>query len=110
MVFVFDFGFGQGGGVEDAPEDRLQAAIDVTLFEESDKSVGDGGFVLEAHRQVGVLPEAENAQSLELASVIVDEAVRKLTEFDVSLYILELTGPLLIAAKMSNRTRQARGG
>ena len=44
VVFVFDFGFGERRAVVDAPVDRLQAAIDVALFEEIDERVGDAGL------------------------------------------------------------------
>ena len=31
MVFVFDFGLGQGGAIVNAPVDRLEAFVDVAL-------------------------------------------------------------------------------
>src|SRR5260221_13258464 len=72
MIFVFNFGFGERSGIVNAPIDRLASAIDVALFDEVEKGVGDGGLVLVAHREVGVVPTAEDSEALEVALVLLD--------------------------------------
>src|SRR5260221_14334152 len=79
MVFIFDFGFGQRGGIEKTPIDWLASAIDVALLHEVEESVGDGSFVVEAHSEVRVVPAAENAQALKVFFVLLDEAGCKLS-------------------------------
>src|SRR6266436_2845100 len=74
VVFVFDFGFGERGAVVDAPVDWLAPAIDVTLLHEIEKGTGNGGFVFMAHRQIGIVPAAENAETLEIFFVLLDVA------------------------------------
>src|ERR1700744_3079790 len=46
MLLVFDFGFGEGGAVVDAPVDRLEAAGDETGPEEAVKSLEGGGPIV----------------------------------------------------------------
>src|SRR6202162_3454981 len=72
VIFVFDFGFGQGGVVVDAPVNRLAAAIDVALFHKVEEGTGDGGLVLVAHGEVGIVPAAEDAEAFEIALVLLD--------------------------------------
>ena len=79
MVFVFDFGFRERGAVIDAPVDGLAAAIDITLFHEIQERAGNGGFVFVAHRQIGIVPAAENAEALEIFFVLFDVTERELT-------------------------------
>src|SRR5882672_1344721 len=72
VIFVFDFSFGERGGIVDAPVDRFAAAINVALFDEVEKGVGDGGLVLVAHREVGIVPAAKDAETLKVALVLLD--------------------------------------
>ena len=74
MVFVLHFRFRQRRIVVDAPVDRLASAVDVSLFHEIQESTGDGGFVRVAHGEVGIVPPAEDTQSLEIALVLLDVA------------------------------------
>jgi len=78
VIFVLDFGFGQRSAVKEAPIDRLAATIDVTFFHEIQERAGDGGLVFMAHRQVGIVPAAENAEALEIFLVLLDVANREL--------------------------------
>ena len=73
VILVFDFGFGEGGAVVDAPVNGFQSFVDVALVEEVDEGAGDDGFVLRAHREIGVVPAAENAQAHEILALEVDE-------------------------------------
>ncbi len=72
VLFVLDFGFGEGGAIVDAPVDGLEALVDEALFEEVVEGLGDGGLVGKGHGEVGVVPAAEDADALELASLEVD--------------------------------------
>src|SRR5713101_4134357 len=74
VIFVFDFGFGERGAVVNAPVDWLAPAVDVALLHEIEKSAGDGGLVLMAHRQIGIVPATENAEALEIFFVLLDVA------------------------------------
>src|SRR5258705_12498360 len=78
VIFVLDFRLGQRGGIMNAPIHRFAPAIDVTAFHEIEKRSGNGGLVVEAHGQVGVIPAAEDAQPLEVALVLFDIASSKL--------------------------------
>ena len=71
-LLVFDFGFGEGGLIVDAPVDRLEALVDETLFEELEKVVGDARLVLRRHGEIGFVPAAEDAHALELLALQVD--------------------------------------
>src|SRR6266478_3733499 len=78
VVFVLDFGFGQRRGIVDAPIHRLASAVDVAGLHEIEKRTGDGGLVVEAHRQVRVVPAADDAEALEVALMLLDIAGGKL--------------------------------
>ena len=73
---VLDLGFCQGGLVVPAPQHRLQPFIDVALFQEGQKGIGDDELVLVAHGQVGLVPLAQDAQPLEIAPMQLHEALR----------------------------------
>ncbi len=62
----------------DAPIHGLAPAIDVAAFHEIQERAGNGGFVIEAHGQVRIIPAAKDAETLEIALVLLDKARRKL--------------------------------
>src|ERR1700751_4297011 len=70
VIFIFDFRLCEGRRIVQTPILRLTPAIDVALLHELEKRAGDGGFVVEAHGQVWVVPAAENAESLEIFFVL----------------------------------------
>src|SRR6267154_1285718 len=70
VIFVFDFGFGERSGIVNTPINRFAAAIDVALFDEIEKGIGDGGLVFMAHREVGIVPAAEDSEALEIALML----------------------------------------
>ena len=72
MLLVLDFGFGEGGLVVNAPVDGAEAFVDEVLLEEVVEGFDDGGFVAEGHREIGVVPAAEDADALELGALEVD--------------------------------------
>src|SRR6202046_3385310 len=74
VVLVFDLGFGERGAIVQAPVNGLEAAIDVALLKKIDEGAGDGSFHLGVHREIGLVPSAENAEALEFALVDLDVA------------------------------------
>ena len=74
VVFVFHFRLGQRRAVVNAPVNRLQPAIDISLLEKREEGAGDGRFVLRIHGQIRAVPLAENAEPLEIPLVRFDEA------------------------------------
>jgi hypothetical protein len=66
MLFVLDFRFGERRAAVDAPVDGLLSLVDEALLDECAQGTGDRGLVLEIHREVRVIPVAENPQALEL--------------------------------------------
>ena len=66
MVLVFDLGLGQRGLLHHAPHHRLRAAIEQAVGDELEDLAGDlrlGGI---AHRRIGMVPVADDAEPLEL--------------------------------------------
>src|SRR6267378_4038256 len=78
VVLIFDFGFGERGVVVDAPIDGLAATVNVALLHEIEESAGDGGLILMAHGEIGIIPAAENAKAFEIFLVLLDVARGKL--------------------------------
>ena len=72
MIFVFDFGFGERGRIVNAPVDGFATAIDVAFFDEVEKGVRYGGFVLIAHGEIWIVPAPKNTEALEVALVLLD--------------------------------------
>ncbi len=54
----------------DAPINRLAATIYEALLHEIKQRARDGGLVIVAHRQIGIIPSAEDSQSLEIPLVL----------------------------------------
>src|SRR5579862_8674829 len=79
VIFVLDFGFGKRGSVVKTPVNRLAAAEDVSLLHEIKKGAGDDCLVAEIHRQVGIVPTAKDAKSLEISFVLLNKACGKLS-------------------------------
>src|SRR6266571_43981 len=74
VIFIFDFRLSQRSAVIDAPIDRLAAAIDVTLLHEIEKRACDGGLIVRAHGQIGIVPPPENPEPLEISLVLLNVA------------------------------------
>jgi hypothetical protein len=66
LVFVFDFGFGQCRATVETPVDRLEALVEVAFFKNRAERADFVGLGLEVHRQVGIVPLAENAEADEV--------------------------------------------
>ena len=65
MVFVFDLGLGERRLLDDAPHHRLRAAIEQPARDEFEDFPGDLRFGGIAHRRVGMIPIADDAEPLE---------------------------------------------
>ena len=66
MILVLDFRLGQRGPAMNAPVHRLLALVDEPLFDEPAERARDRRLILEVHRQVRVVPGAEDAEALKL--------------------------------------------
>jgi hypothetical protein len=75
VIAVLDFSFGERGAAVDAPVDRLLAFVDEPLLHESAERTRDRRLVPEVHRDVGVIPVAEDAEALELFGHHADESL-----------------------------------
>ena len=78
VVFVFDFGFGQGGLVVHAPVDRAQALVDEVFLQEVVERRQHHRLVLRSHGGVGIVPASEDADALELLALQVEKLLRVL--------------------------------
>src|SRR5437660_864358 len=76
LVLVLDLGLRERGPTMHAPVDGLQALVDQTASDEAAELARDDRLVRGIHRDVRIVPVAEHAQTLELASLDVDEAER----------------------------------
>ena len=74
MVLVLDLGFGQRRAAVDAPVHRLLALVDEAALDELAERARDVRLIPRVHRQVVVVPVAEDHQPLELVGHHVDEA------------------------------------
>src|SRR5258708_11612350 len=71
-ILVFDLGFGARRAAVEAPVDRPEPAIDVTVREDASEHTDLVRLGLRVHREVGMLPVAEHAQTLEILLVALD--------------------------------------
>ena len=65
MVLVFDLGLGQRGLFDHAPHDRLRAAIEKAVADEFEDFASDLRLGRIAHRRIGMIPVADDAETLE---------------------------------------------
>ena len=73
VVAVLDFGLGQRGAAMDAPVHRLLALVDQPLLHEPAERARDRRLIPEVHRDVGMVPVAEDAEPLEFLRHHADE-------------------------------------
>ena len=64
---VFDFGFGKGGAVVDAPVDRLESAIDEALLEEAVERLQRAGLVVAAPWSCRACPSGRRRRCAQIA-------------------------------------------
>src|SRR5215467_9326318 len=75
LVLVLHLGLRERGSAVHAPVDRLEVLVDEPASDEAPELARDHRLVRRIHRDVRIVPVAEHAQALELASLDVDEAV-----------------------------------
>ena len=66
LVFVLDFGFRQRRATIETPVDRFQSLVEVAFLKNRAERTDFVGLGLEIHRQVGIVPLAENAEADEI--------------------------------------------
>ena len=81
VVVVFDLGFGQRGLLDDRPQDRLRALVQPAIDKEFADLAHDLRLGVEAHRQIRVVPVADDAEPLELLLLYLDPARREIAAF-----------------------------
>ena len=79
VILVLDLGFGQRRAAVDAPVHRLLPLVDEAALDELAERPRDVRLIARVHRQVVVVPVAEDHQPLELARHHVDEAAGVVT-------------------------------
>ncbi len=65
VVLVFDLGLGERGLFDHAPHHRLRAAIEQAVGDELEDFAGDLRLGRIAHRRIGMVPVADDAEPLE---------------------------------------------
>src|SRR4030095_16577423 len=67
MLMVFNLSFRKRGLVLDTPVNRARAFVDPATLDKARKHAHGLGFVMVRHREVRILPSAENAEPFEIA-------------------------------------------
>ncbi len=67
MLVIFNLGFGQRCLIVNAPVDGPRAFVDVTALDEAAEQARRFRFVVVRHREIRIVPLAQNAESLEVA-------------------------------------------
>ena len=101
QVVIFHLGLGQGGFLDGRPHDRLGALVEAAVHQELHELVGDDGFGVVVHRQVGVGPVAGDAKALELGALDVDPAGGEGAAFaaegdDIDVVLVQTLGAVLL--------------
>jgi hypothetical protein len=76
VLVVFDLGLGERGAARDAPVHGLLGLVDEVLLDEAGQLAHDGGLVFGGHREIRLVPLAEDAEALELLLLDGDVFVR----------------------------------
>ena len=69
MVVVLNLSFSEGGLIVDAPIDRSQPLVDGSILDKLCKDSNRIGLIPAVHRQVGLLPFAQDAEPFELLTL-----------------------------------------
>ena len=67
VLVVFNLRFRERRLVLDAPVNRARAFVDVTTLDEAREHARGLGFVVVRHREIRIVPLAENAETFEIA-------------------------------------------
>ena len=76
VILVLDLGFGERGLLDHAPHHRLRAAIERAVRRELHHLARDLRLGRKAHRRVGMIPVALDAEPLELLALHVEPVLR----------------------------------
>src|SRR5215217_1687111 len=79
VLVIFNFGFGERRLVLEAPVNRPCSFVDPTTLDEPRKHARGFGLVVVRHRQVWIVPLAEDAESFEVACLALQRIFRMLT-------------------------------
>src|SRR4029453_1401726 len=80
-VLVFHFGFGERGLRTCAPKNRLLRLINEPFLNEYGEGAQDFCLIFGIHRQIRILPIAEDAEPFELFALDVDKLPGNLSRF-----------------------------
>ena len=69
VLLVFDFGFSEGSLIVDTPVNGARALVDKTSFDKAREKARRLGFVVVRHRNVRIVPLAEDSQPLKIAGL-----------------------------------------
>src|SRR5262245_32675389 len=69
VIFILDFRLSQGGLVRRAPEHRLQSFIYASPLYKCTELTNDRGLIAWIHREIGMLPIAQDAEPLKLLAL-----------------------------------------
>ena len=72
MIFIFDFGFRQRGFAGNAPAHRFQAFFHAAVADKFAEFPHDNRFIRKIHRNIGMFPIAEDAESFEFVALNID--------------------------------------
>src|SRR4051812_17556121 len=71
-VLVLDLSFGERRAAVEAPVDRLESSVNVALLEQPAEDADLVGFVAVRHREVRVVPVAQDTEALEVLPLALD--------------------------------------
>ena len=77
VLVILNLSFRQRGLILDAPVNGSRAFVDVTTLDEACKHARGFGFVVVRHREVRIVPLAENAESFEIARLVLQRLLRR---------------------------------
>ena len=81
VIGIFDFGFGQRGLFDDRPHDGLGAAIERAVHQEFLELAHDHRFGVIGHGEVGIIPIALHAETLEFLALHIHPLLSELAAF-----------------------------
>jgi len=70
VLVILNLGFRECSLIVNAPVNWSRAFVDIPTFDEATKHTRRFGFIVIGHRQVGIFPRAEDAESFEVARLI----------------------------------------
>ena len=108
VVLILDLGLGQRRALHHRPQHRFRPLEQGTVHQELAEFTDDRRFSGKAHRRVGMVPVADDAEPLELLTLHVDPAAGKLAAFlteliDRHLVLVATGGAILLLDLPLNR-------